>query len=90
MLLAWGSDYPLGQLYRKEVTDILEQGVSNLPECCREIFRLSRDKEMDYNRIADRLGISKNTVKTQIKIALAHLRRALKDYLGIILSFIII
>lgn len=89
-LLAWGSDYPLGQLYRKEVTDILEQGVCKLPDCCREIFKLSRDKEMGYNEIADKLGISKNTVKTQIKIALAHLRKELKDYLIIFIVFIII
>ena len=89
-LLAWSSDYPLGQLYRKEVIDIFEQGVCDLPECCREIFKLSRDKDLDYNKIADKLGISKNTVKTQMKIALAHLRKALKDYLGIFLAIIII
>ena len=88
-LLAWSSDYPLGQLYRKEITDILEQGVGKLPDCCREIFKLSRDKEMDYNTIAGKLGISKNTVKTQMKIALAHLRKELKDYLIIFLPFII-
>src|SRR4030042_555933 len=89
-LLAWGSDYPLGQLYRKEVIDILEQGVCKLPDCCREIFKLSRDGDMEYSKIADKLGISKNTVKTQIKIALAHLRKDLKDYLRIILAFLII
>ena len=89
-LLAWSSDYPLGQLYRKEVIDILEQGVCRLPFCCREIFKLSRDKEMDYNKIADKLGISKNTVKTQMKIALAHLRKELKDYLSIFLAFMMI
>ncbi len=90
ILLAWSSDYPLGQLYRKEVIDILEQGVSKLPDCCREIFNLSRNNEMDYNKIAGKLGISKNTVKTQMKIALAHLRKELKDYLFIFLAFIII
>ena len=61
-----------------------------LPDCCREIFILSRDKELDYNKIADKLGISKNTVKTQMKIALAYLRKELKDYLGIFLALILI
>jgi RNA polymerase sigma-70 factor (ECF subfamily) len=89
-LLAWSSDYPLGQLYRKEVMDILEQGVCKLPDSCREIFKLSREKEMDYNKIADKLGISKNTVKTQIKIALVRLRKELKDYLGIFLALMLI
>jgi len=90
ILLAWSSDYPLGQLYQKEITDILEQGVCKLPDCCREIFKLSRDKDMEYSKIADKLGISKNTVKTQMKIALAHLRKELKDYLRIFLAFMII
>ncbi len=89
-LLAWSSDYPLGQLYRKEVIDILEQGVYKLPDSCREIFKLSREKEMDYNKIADKLGISKNTVKTQIKIALVRLRRELKDYLSIFIALMLI
>ena len=89
-LLVWGSDYPLGQLYQKEIIDILERGVCNLPECCREIFKLSRDKDMEYSKIADKLGISKNTVKTQIKIALAHLRKELKDYLSIFMVLMVI
>jgi len=42
---------------------------------------------MKYSEIADKLGISVNTVKTQMKIALAHLRETLKDYLVILLLF---
>jgi RNA polymerase sigma-70 factor (ECF subfamily) len=42
-ILAWDSDYPLGQLYEKEIISILDQGISALPESCREIFMLSRE-----------------------------------------------
>ena len=84
-LLAWDSDYPLGQLYEKEIKDILEKGIKTLPDACRQIFILSRDKDMKYNDIADKLGISVNTVKTQMKIALVRLRENLKDYLMILL-----
>ena len=84
-LLAWDSDYPLGQLYEKEIMNILDQGISTLPDGCREIFILSRNENMKYCEIAGRLGISVNTVKTQMKIALAHLRENLKDYLMILL-----
>ena len=86
-LLAWDSDYPLGQLYEKEILDILDHGISALPDACREIFILSRNEDMKYSDIADKLRISVNTVKTQIKIALAHLRENLKNYLMILLFF---
>lgn len=84
-LLAWDSDYPLGQLYEKEIINILDNGIKTLPDACRQIFILSRDKDMKYNDIADKLGISVNTVKTQMKIALVRLRETLKDYLMILL-----
>jgi RNA polymerase sigma-70 factor (ECF subfamily) len=87
-ILAWDSDYPLGQLYEKEIISILDQGISTLPEGCREIFMLSRDKDMKYSDIACKLGISVNTIKTQMKIALARLRQILKEYLVILIFFI--
>ena len=86
-LLAWDSDYPLGQLYEKEIMNILDQGINKLPDACRQIFILSRNEDMKYSDIADKLGISVNTVKTQMKIALARLRETLKDYLMILLFF---
>src|SRR5450759_824412 len=86
-LLAWDSDYPLGQLYEKEIMDILNHGIAMLPDACRQIFVLSRNEDMKYSDIADKLGISVNTVKTQMKIALARLRETLKDYLMILLFF---
>jgi len=83
--LAWDSDYPLGQLYEKEIMNILEHGISALPDACQQIFILSRNENMKYIEIADKLGISINTVKTQMKIALARLRETLKDYMMILL-----
>jgi RNA polymerase sigma-70 factor, ECF subfamily len=87
-LLAWDSDYPLGQLYEKEILNILDHAISALPDGCQKIFLLSRDENMKYSDIANKLGISVNTVKTQMKIALARLRETFKDYLLILLMFI--
>lgn len=84
-LLAWDSDYPLGQLYEKEIMNILDHGISDLPDACRQIFILSRNEDMKYSDIADKLGISVNTVKTQMKIALSRLRETLKDFMMILL-----
>jgi RNA polymerase sigma-70 factor (ECF subfamily) len=86
-LLAWDSDYPLGQLYSEEVRNLLEKGINELPEACREIFLLSRNDNLKYREIAGKLGVSVNTVKTQLKIALSRLKDNLKDYLPVILLF---
>jgi RNA polymerase sigma-70 factor, ECF subfamily len=79
-VLAWDSDYPLGRLYEKELQDILSNCINELPEGCREIFLLSRDKDMKYTEISNKLGISVNTVKSQVKIALSRLRFAVRNY----------
>lgn len=84
-LLAWDSDYPLGQLYEKEIVQLLEKAIASLPDGCRDVFLLSRKDSMRYSDIACKLGISVNTVKTQMKIALSRLRDELKDYLPLLL-----
>jgi RNA polymerase sigma-70 factor (ECF subfamily) len=89
-LILWDNDYPLGHLYEQEVAIILERNINALPENCREIFTLSRNHDLTYQEIADKLGISINTVKTQIKIAIARLREGLKDYLNIIILLLIL
>ena len=80
-MILWSDDYPLGQLFEKEIMDIVEQTVQAFPPQIQKVFRLSRYNEMTYSEIAHILNVSENTVKTQIKIALSRLREALKDYL---------
>lgn len=80
-ILAWDSDYPLGQLYEDELLDIIVKCIEKLPEACREIFLLSRDNNMKYNEISEKLGISVNTVKTQIRIALSGIREKVSEYM---------
>ena len=81
MHIPWGEDYPLGNLFEKELLDIIGAAIQSLPEQCRRVFLMSRDYELSYTQIAENLHISENTVKTQIKTALSRLRAALKDYL---------
>ncbi len=80
-VFAWESDYPLGRMYEKELLEIVIKGINELPDACREIFLLSRDKEMKYEEISRKLGISVNTVKTQMKIALSRLHRIVTNYM---------
>lgn len=79
--LAWDSDYPLGHLYEKELLDIVDNCINNLPEECRKIFLLSRNKDLKYLEISQKLSISVNTVKTQMKIALSRLHETVKNYM---------
>lgn len=67
-------------LPREELRKILESAIQSLPEKCRIIFSLSRDHGLTYQEIADELGITKETVKTQIKIALQKLRQQLRGH----------
>ncbi len=53
----------------------LWDAIARLPEQRRRIFLLSNRDGLKYKDIADTLGISINTVKTQIKLALQFLRK---------------
>lgn len=81
------AEYPIGGLLTKELTVLIKRSIDSLPEQCRQVFLLSRDEELKYEEIAERLNISINTVKTQMKIALSKLRISLKDYLVFIIGF---
>ena len=52
----------------------LWEAVNSLPEQCRVILKLVVLEEMKYAEVAEKLGISLNTVKTQMKIAYRELR----------------
>lgn len=52
----------------------LQTFIESLPEKCREIFMLACVEGMKYREVAERLEVSVNTVKTQVKNAYAKLR----------------
>lgn len=65
------------QIYERELRRCFEEGVSSLPPRARQVFELSRNEEMTYQEIGDHLHISKNSVKTHLKISLKILRNKL-------------
>lgn len=77
--------YPLTDLIGQELEEKIRTEIEKLPEQCREIFYLSRFEELSHKEIAEKLGISENTVKVQIYRALIKLRAGLKDYLPILI-----
>lgn len=74
---------------KNETHAAVHKAISELPEQCRKIFKMHRYDNLKYHEIADILGISINTVKTQIKRALKALQKKL-EYLSLILIFLIL
>jgi len=75
-------------LSEKEINRLLEQGVAELPEKCRQIFIMSRREHLSTKEIAAQLGIAPKTVENQLTIALNRLRKTLGDFvcLAVIMS----
>jgi RNA polymerase sigma-70 factor (ECF subfamily) len=71
-------------IYLTDINTLLDKGIQDLPENCREIFILSRIKGLDNKQIADQLNLSIRTVENQIYRALKSLKENLADYLTII------
>lgn len=57
--------------------------VEKLPEGCRQIFKMSYLENLSNQEIADKLGISINTVKSQKARSRELLRESLKDLFSI-------
>ena len=64
----------------KEFQDHLLNAINKLPEKARVIFLLSKVDGLTYKEIAERLGISKKTVETQIVRSLKSMRKNMKAY----------
>lgn len=64
----------INKLIRAEVLGEIYKAISSLPESCQRISRLSYLEGMKNQEVADLLGISINTVKTQKQRALQLLR----------------
>lgn len=77
-----------GSLMAQEVEDVVNKALEALPEQCRAVFMLSRFESLTYRQIAEKLGISVNTVETQMSRALKKLRSALGSYLTLFLFLI--
>lgn len=74
-------------ILEEEVHATLYQALAALPAKCRRVFELSCIEELKYSEIADDMGISLNTVKSQRARAIQLLRDILKDHPYYVLLF---
>ena len=68
-------------LIEREMAAVVQQALADLPDRCREVFRLSREQGLRYAEIAEAMGISIKTVEAQIGKALRLLRSRLAPWL---------
>lgn len=71
-------------LMKKDMQRLLDEGISQLPVKCREVFKLSRRDHLSTKEIAVRLGIAPKTVENQLTIALRRLRSIISQLLFLI------
>lgn len=67
----------LDNLHANELRSELSTLVKALPEKCRIVFQLSRDKGYTQKQIASELGIAEKTVEAHLSAALRKLRMGL-------------
>ena len=65
------------QLEAKQLRQNIETSLCELPPRVKEIYKLSRDEGLGNREIAEKLGLSEQTVKNQLTVALKHLRKVL-------------
>lgn len=68
-----------------ELQQKIESAVNSLPEKCREVFLMSRFRNMKNDEIAQELNISKRTVETHISNAIKVLKTELKEFLMLLI-----
>lgn len=63
-----------------QLRDVINAAIDSLPDRCREIYIMGKEKNMSYKEISDELGISVKTVEVQMGKALKKLREQLRPY----------
>ncbi|MBL1407556.1 RNA polymerase sigma-70 factor [Sphingobacterium sp. C459-1T] len=81
-------DIPLeDRLYYRYILDEVHREIENLPEKCKQVFKLSREHYLSIQQISEEMSISESTVKKHINKAIRHLRNSSKNKFSFILFF---
>jgi RNA polymerase sigma-70 factor (ECF subfamily) len=72
---------PLAVLEVKEIREVVNKTLDELPEKPAQIFRMSRYEGMKYREIAEKLSISIKTVEANMGKALKIFRKNLQEYI---------
>lgn len=77
-----------GTLDSEEFEQQIAQAIEQLPDRCKEVFKLSREEHLTNKEIAEKLDLSQRTVETHISNGLRILREKLPRELPALAMFI--
>lgn len=78
--IAGQSDGGFDRVDRVEMSRRIESAIAQLSDEQREVFLMREVMQLQFNEIAEIVGISENTVKSRMRYALENLRLRLADY----------
>ena len=78
----------VSQIEYNELNNQVEKLIANLPDRQKQVYLLHRDEGVTYTEIAEKLGISKNTVENHMVKALKYLRQNMDNSLLINMLFV--
>jgi len=76
------------ELLGREMQAIIQKAVDQLSPKAREIFIRSRYKDESYREISIAMDCSVKSVEYELSKSLKHMRKALREYMPLILPFI--
>ncbi len=72
---------PETEFINKELKELIECAIENLPPRCKIIYKMAKVEQMKYKEIADLLEISVKTINHQLSIALRRVAEVITRYL---------
>ena len=73
----------------KEYEQKIQEAVAQLPPKRQMVFRLCREENKSYDEVSNELGISRNTVKEHMVLAMKNITEYLKVHSGIKLPLLV-
>ncbi|QNL51909.1 RNA polymerase sigma-70 factor [Olivibacter sp. SDN3] len=77
-------------MFGKELKEIVDKAIAQLPNKMREVFVLSREEDLSHREIANRLSISDKTVKKQVSYAIRIIRACIKAKIPILVCTLLL
>jgi RNA polymerase sigma-70 factor (ECF subfamily) len=68
-----------------ETANLIEEAIRQMPPQRRKVFELSRNENLTYGEIAERMNLSIETIRTHVRLALKEIR----NIVGSLLIFIL-
>ncbi len=74
----------------KELSLEIQQAIQMLPPKRREVFLLCKEDQMSYDEVSAKLGISRNTIKEHMVLAMKSIKEYLKSRSLYILKMVLV